>query len=256
MLAKRAALHAWRGRGLRSRSASRQTCSVLARSCLGRRPQPAPSHAHPSLRSCVHGLCSVFQVVRSSNLHCEYDSVATSLDSPAPQPGSFSIACATTDMAAAIAAHAAQGACSRTSGKNLSTLLRTSIPPAAYSPMQADASAALIATQEEASFTNVHPEAQSWHSPRMKNDHSGDRQPKEQRHQHWRNKPLSEIESTDIGHVTALQPKAGAQTLSVTDSCRGRAVMPKAVTAPSSNSEANRVHRTAINAGNGHEAVE
>jgi hypothetical protein len=107
-------------------------------------------------------------------------------------------------MAAAIAAQAAQGACSRMSGANLSTLLRTSIPAAAYSPMQAEVSAAPIATQEEASFTNDHPEAQSWHSLRVKNDHSSDRQPEKQRHQHWRNKPLSEIESTDIGHVTAL----------------------------------------------------
>jgi len=118
--------------------------------------------------------------------------------------GSFSIACATTDTAAAIAAHAAQGACSRMSGKRLSTFLRTSIPAAAYSPVQAEVSAAPIATQEEASFTNVPPEAQSWHSVRLKNDHSGDRQREKQGHQHRRNKPLSEIESTDIGHVTAL----------------------------------------------------
>jgi hypothetical protein len=89
----------------------------------------------------------------------------------------------------------------------------------------------------------------------VKNDHAGDQQPKNQRHQHWRNKPLPEIESTEIGHVTALMVKAGAQTLSVTDSCRGRAVMAKAVTAPSSNSEANRIRRTAINAGNSYEAA-
>ena len=82
-----------------------------------------------------------------------------------------------------------------------------------------------MATQEETSFTNVHPETQSLHPLRMKNDYSGDHQPEKQRHQHWRNKPLSEIESTDIGHVTAFQNKAGAQTLSVTDSCLGRAVM-------------------------------
>jgi hypothetical protein len=134
----------------------------------------------------------------------QYDSAATSLDSPARQPGSFSIACATTDTAAAIAAHAAQGACSRMNGKSLSTFPRRSIPAAAYSPMQAEVSAAPMATQEETSFTKVHLDARSWALLRVKNDHSGDRQPKEQRHQHWRNKPLSEIESTDIGHVTAL----------------------------------------------------
>jgi len=78
--------------------------------------------------------------------------------------------------------------------------------------VQAEVSAAAIATQEEASFTNVHPEAQSWHSLRVKNDHSGYRQREKQRHQHWRNKPLSEVESTDIGHVTAFQIKAGAQS--------------------------------------------
>jgi hypothetical protein len=87
-------------------------------------------------------------------------------------------------------------------GKSLSTFPRRSTPAAAYSPVQAEVSAAPMATQEEASFTKVH--LRSWHVLRVKNDHSGDRQPKEQRHQHWRNKPLSEIESTDIGHVTAF----------------------------------------------------
>jgi len=158
-------------------------------------------------------------------------------------------------MAAAIAAHAAQGACSRISGKRPSTFVRRSIPAAAYRPVQAEVSAAAIATQEEVSFTNDHPEAQSWHSLRVKNDYRGDRQREKQRHQHWRNKPLSEVESTNIGHVTAFRIKAGAQTLSVTDSCRGRAVMAKPVTAPSSNSETNRIRRTAISAGNGYEAV-
>jgi hypothetical protein len=137
-------------------------------------------------------------------------------------------------------------------GKSLSTFPRRSIPAAAYSPVQAEVSAAPMATQEEASFTKVHLGARSWHLLRVKNDHSGDRQPKEQRHQYWRNKPLSEIESTDIGHVTAFLVKAGAPTLSVTDSCRDRAVMTKAVTAPSSDSEGNRVRRTATNAGNGY----
>ncbi len=245
MLAKCVALRSWRVRGPRSRFGSRQICSVLALFCLGRKPQPAPSHAHPSPRSCVRGPSSAFPTARSSILHCDYDSVATSLDSSACQPGSFSIACATTDTAAAIAAHAAQGACSRMNGKSLSTFPRRSIPAAAYSPVQAEVSAAPMATQEEASFTNVHPEAQSWHPLRVKNDHSGDRQPEEQRHQHWRNKPLSEIKSTDIGHVTPLLVEAGAQPLSVTDSCRGRAVMAKAVTARSPNSEANRIRRTA-----------
>jgi hypothetical protein len=106
--------------------------------------------------------------------------------------------------------------------------------------VQAEVSAAPMATQEEASFTDVHPEAQSWRPLRVKNGHSGDHQPEKQRHQHRRNEPLSEIESTDIGHVTAFLVKAGAPTLSVTDSCRDRAVMTKAVTAPSINSEANR----------------
>jgi hypothetical protein len=201
------------------------------------------------------GFLQQIPLVRSSDLHCDQASVATSVDSSARQTGSLSIACATTDMAAAIAAHAAQGACSRISGKRPSTFLRRSIPAAAYRPVQAEVSAAAMATQEEASFTNVHPEAQSWHSLRVKNDNRSDRQREKQRHQHRRNKPLSEVESTDIGHVTAFQIEAGAQTLSVTDSCRGRAVMAKAVTAPSSNSETNRIRGIAISAGNGSEAV-
>jgi hypothetical protein len=42
----------------------------------------------------------------------------------ARQTGSFSIACATTDTAAAIAAHAAQGACLRMSGKPLGLITK------------------------------------------------------------------------------------------------------------------------------------
>jgi hypothetical protein len=159
-------------------------------------------------------------------------------------------------MAAAIVAHAAQGACSGRSGKHLSTFLRRSVPAAEYRPVQAEVSAAPMATQEEASFTNVHPAAQSWHSLGMKKDHSGDHQSEKQWHQEWRNKPVSEIESTHIGHVTALLVKAGAQTLSVTDSCRGRAVMVIAITAPLSNSETNRSRRAAVDAGNSYDAVE
>jgi hypothetical protein len=89
----------------------------------------------------------------------------------------------------------------------------------------------------------------------VKNDYCGDRQREKQRHQHRRNKPFSEVESTNIGHVTAFQIKAGAQTLSVTDSCRGRAVMAKGITAPWSNSETNRIRHTAMSAGNGYETV-
>jgi hypothetical protein len=64
---------------------------------------------------------------------------------PALQAGSFSIACATTDTAAAIAAHAAQGAWPRNCGMNCSTLSRRSLPAAAYSPTHAEVSAAPMA---------------------------------------------------------------------------------------------------------------
>jgi hypothetical protein len=36
------------------------------------------------------------------------------------------------------------------------------------------------------------------------NNRSGDQQPKKQRHQQGRNKPLTKIESVGIGHVTAF----------------------------------------------------
>jgi hypothetical protein len=75
----------------------------------------------------------------------------------ARQTGSFSMACATTDTAAAIAAHAAHGDCSRIIGTSFSTLSRRSLSEIAYNPAQAEISAAPIAIQEAPSFTNVHP---------------------------------------------------------------------------------------------------
>lgn len=87
-----------------------------------------------------------------------------------------------------------------------------------------------------------------------KKDHGGDQQPEKHRHEHRRNKPLSNIESMGVGHVTAFLVEAGAQTLSVTDNSPRRAVMPKAVTAPSSDSEVDRIspHRSE-NAEDGYE---
>jgi hypothetical protein len=69
------------------------------------------------------------------------------------QTGNLSMACATTDTAAAIAAHAAQGDCSRIIGTSLSTLPRKSRSAMAYNPAQAEISAAPIAIQEAASLT-------------------------------------------------------------------------------------------------------
>jgi hypothetical protein len=46
------------------------------------------------------------------------------------------------------------------SGNSISTLLRRSLPAIAYSPIQAEVSAAPMAIHEAASFTNVHPSAQ------------------------------------------------------------------------------------------------
>ena len=58
------------------------------------------------------------------------------------------MAWATTDTAAAIAAHAAHGDCPRIRGKNFSTLSRRSLPAAAYNPTHAETRAAPIAIQE------------------------------------------------------------------------------------------------------------
>ena len=69
--------------------------------------------------------------------------------------GSSATACATTDTAAAIAAHAAQGACPRICGTARSTASRRPLPADAYNPMQAEASAALMAIQEALSFTKM-----------------------------------------------------------------------------------------------------
>jgi hypothetical protein len=80
---------------------------------------------------------------------------------PARQTGSFSIACATTDKAAAIAAHAAQGDWPRIRGTNFSTLSRRSLPAVAYSPTHAEISAAPMAIQEAASLMDVKAERQT-----------------------------------------------------------------------------------------------
>ena len=86
-------------------------------------------------------------------------------DAAPPYTGSFSIACATTDTAAAIAAHAAHGAWPRNCGTNFSILSRRSLPAAAYRPTHADISAAPMAIQEAAPVMNQRLLAQEGRTP-------------------------------------------------------------------------------------------
>jgi hypothetical protein len=68
------------------------------------------------------------------------------------QAGNLSMACATTDTAAAIAAHAAPGDCSCIIGTSFSTLSRKLLSAIPYNPAQAEVSAAPIAIHDAASL--------------------------------------------------------------------------------------------------------